>query len=342
MKGIKMRTSQVLLAQDGVITTENSLGLEIKNTGNYAIQVDFNDVTDVTALTGNGGRAHVFTVTFPALAGATAGDTVLLPGVDNIAFFAVSLNVSGADPEPTSATWTSVPAGNKVHVDISAAVSAADVAAAVELAFDALTTEFATDDSAADGTMTFTNATRAPLSDGDVKNADGTGAGSITIASSVAGIASIVDIAANTLSFPPLPHGLITGQKVALTSTGTPPAGTSATNYYVIDAGTSLIKLATSVANALAGTAVNITDQGTANATISITPAALAGGAVKLQATLYDPSDSNAVWVDISGAAANLTVDTSHIFSYSNAGYPAVRAQFTLTAGVANIQIRGS
>lgn len=52
---------------------------------------------------------------------------------------------------------------------------------------------------------------------------------------------------------------LYTGQAVALTTSGTLPSGLSATTYYVIRVSATAIKLATSVANANEGTAVDIT-----------------------------------------------------------------------------------
>ena len=52
---------------------------------------------------------------------------------------------------------------------------------------------------------------------------------------------------------------LYTGQSVVLSTSGTLPTGLSATTYYVIRVSATTIKLATSVANANYGTAVNIT-----------------------------------------------------------------------------------
>ncbi len=53
-------------------------------------------------------------------------------------------------------------------------------------------------------------------------------------------------------------HGLITGQKLQLTTTGALPTGLSAnTTYYVIEDTANTYKLATSLANAAAGTAIN-------------------------------------------------------------------------------------
>jgi len=60
------------------------------------------------------------------------------------------------------------------------------------------------------------------------------------------------------------PSNLLTGTRVRLTTTTTLPGGlATATDYYVIRVSDATIKLATSYANAIAGTAINITDAGT-------------------------------------------------------------------------------
>jgi hypothetical protein len=65
------------------------------------------------------------------------------------------------------------------------------------------------------------------------------------------------------------PSNILAGTKVRLTTTTTLPAGlATATDYYVIKASDSTFKLATSYANALAGTAINITDAGTGTHTV--------------------------------------------------------------------------
>lgn len=66
------------------------------------------------------------------------------------------------------------------------------------------------------------------------------------------------------------PSNILTGTRVRLTTTTTLPAGLAlATDYYVIKVTDSTFKLATSYANAVAGTAINITDAGTGTHTIS-------------------------------------------------------------------------
>jgi hypothetical protein len=63
------------------------------------------------------------------------------------------------------------------------------------------------------------------------------------------------------------------------------PAGLSATNYYLIAASANTVKFATSLANAEAGTAVDITDYGTTTQTMTLTPAAAGSGIFKTEVT---------------------------------------------------------
>jgi hypothetical protein len=76
-----------------------------------------------------------------------------------------------------------------------------------------------------------------------------------------------------TETFTAVAHGLLTGDgPIRLTSSGTLPAGlATATDYYVIRTGANTFKLATSFANALAGTNLAITDDGTGTHTLADT-----------------------------------------------------------------------
>lgn len=66
------------------------------------------------------------------------------------------------------------------------------------------------------------------------------------------------------------PSNVLTGTRTRLTTTTTLPAGLSlATDYYFIKIDDNTFKLATSYANAIAGTAINITSTGTGTHTIS-------------------------------------------------------------------------
>lgn len=67
-----------------------------------------------------------------------------------------------------------------------------------------------------------------------------------------------------------IPSNLLTGTRVRLTTTTTLPGGlATATDYYLIRVSDTTFKLATSYANAVAGTAINITDAGTGTHTVT-------------------------------------------------------------------------
>lgn len=123
-------------------------------------------------------------------------------------------------------------------------------------------------------------------------------------------------------------HGFTTGLKGQFTSTGTLPAGLElATDYFMIVVSANTIKVASSLANALAGTAVDITDAGTAAATNTFTPTALAGANVKLQ-----KSNDGTNWSD-EGSATNITADGLIWLEKIDPTALYMRLAFTLTAG---------
>jgi hypothetical protein len=65
-------------------------------------------------------------------------------------------------------------------------------------------------------------------------------------------------------------HGLITGQPIQFTSSGTVPAGlTASTDYYTIKMSVDTIKVATTYNNAVAGTAIDLTSTGSGTHTCS-------------------------------------------------------------------------
>lgn len=67
-----------------------------------------------------------------------------------------------------------------------------------------------------------------------------------------------------------LPSNILTGTRVRLTTTTTLPAPlATATDYYVVKMSDSTFELATTYANAIAGTQINITDAGTGTHTIN-------------------------------------------------------------------------
>jgi hypothetical protein len=118
-----------------------------------------------------------------------------------------------------------------------------------------------------------------------------------------------VDVDTNIITI--ASHGFVTGVKVAATSAGTLPGGLSATNYYVIYVTSGTIKLASTLANAEAGTAVDITSAA-GGGTHTLTPATSSGNVIKLQASNVPSPSSSATsteWTDV--ASATTTIATS-------------------------------
>lgn len=291
------------------------------------------------------GTADVKTMTFPALAGSADGDNIIFYDQAGGAW-GISLDKTGGSANlPNYAAWNALLAGNKANVDISGATTAASVAALVETAVDALTGFSAlitTDDSAANGTMTFTQTVPGLVTDAVPKNKTGAAAGTISVANTTPGVATTVSPSANTITV--TSHGYVSGVKVALTTAGVLPAGLSATNYYMIVIDANTLKFATSQANAAAGTAVDITDYGTG--THTLTPASALAGTVKLQKNLQPDTDTP-VWTDLTNgeclngsasqsfaAAANLNWALPYV------GFRGLRAVFAATTGTVSCTLR--
>lgn len=86
------------------------------------------------------------------------------------------------------------------------------------------------------------------------------------------------------------PSNILTGTRVRLTTTTTLPAGLAlATDYYVIKMSDTTFELASSYANAIAGTQINITDAGTGTHTVNwLLPRHTNGAGV--QAFFFNPA----------------------------------------------------
>jgi hypothetical protein len=125
--------------------------------------------------------------------------------------------------------------------------------------------------------------------------------------------ASVATDAATLVS--PAAHNQVTGDgPVQLTTTSALPAGLSAaTNYWLIVVDSAHVKFATSRANALAGTAVDITDAGTGTHTMTTFAAKNGASSVQVPAglpRLLDGCNGPAISVvqDTAGGEATLTV----------------------------------
>lgn len=116
-----------------------------------------------------------------------------------------------------------------------------------------------------------------------------------------------------------IPSNILTGTRVRLTTTTTLPAGLAlATDYYVIKVTDSTFKLATSYANAIAGTQINITDAGTGTHTMSRLLPRYTNGA-GLNAIFFNPASTA-----MGAATPNLSL------GYTNSSQTASRATPTV------------
>ena len=116
-----------------------------------------------------------------------------------------------------------------------------------------------------------------------------------------------------------IPSNILTGTRVRLTTTTTLPAGlATATDYYVIAISNTTFKLATSYANAVLGTAINITDAGTGTHTVTWLLPRYTNGA-GLNAMFFNPSATA-----LGAATPNLSI------GYTNSSQVASRATPTV------------
>lgn len=145
-----------------------------------------------------------------------------------------------------------------------------------------------------------------------------------------------VNVAADTITI--TANAYATGLAVTLTSTGTLPAGLStSTTYYVISVDANTFKLATSRANALAGTAINITDQGTVAATNTVVVTALAGTIVLQGSTgAVNQPQSTWNWTDLN-SAQSFSANTSFLFGLTLPQVKHLAINVVITTGQASI-----
>lgn len=145
-----------------------------------------------------------------------------------------------------------------------------------------------------------------------------------------------------------------TGQAVVLTTTGTLPAGLStSTTYYVIASGGSTIKLATTLNNALAGTAIDITSAGTGTHTMTGTELGRIKKIVQNSSSTttnyryFAIDEAGKVWVQFqniwshlpgnaSGVGQGLEIWKNYLFAIGSAGVISVYGSLSNVGGSAS------
>jgi len=145
-------------------------------------------------------------------------------------------------------------------------------------------------------------------------------------------LAAAVNVANNTFTI--TSHGLATGTVFQLSTSGGLPAPLVVlTNYYAIIVDANTIKVASSLVNAIAGTAIDITTQGTGTHTLTAT--ALANASIKLQET-DDMSDANA-WFDVVGSQQSISSSGNYAWEFETTCWPAIRGVVALDSGVLQV-----
>jgi hypothetical protein len=132
-------------------------------------------------------------------------------------------------------------------------------------------------------------------------------------------------------------HPYVTGCKVALTTDGVLPTGLSATNYYVINVSSGTIKLASSLANAVAGTAVDIT-AAAGGGTHTLTAATSTSNVCKLQ-----ESNDNSNWTDVGSYTVTIaTTAGAVVWPMGEVSSRYLRVLYTPSAGIISLAIHAS
>ncbi len=331
-------TLDVALATTNAVTTSNSAIYNVERSKTIAIQAIV-DVNTPAAKTFAGGTSEVQTITVPnGVLNAADGDFGILtdPSGTTWGFYLDTTGLAGT--VPTGATYIAIPAGRKTAVDISLAASNTAVGDAIRSALNVLTGFTAAITLSGTTTVIATMIDHDPCTNPSILAADGiASATNFSGVQTTGGVASDVDITANTIS--EVGHGYTTGLKGQLTTTGTLPAGvTTGVDYFIIAIDDDTYSLASSLVLAQAGTAIDLTDQGTSAATHTFTPTALAGATVSF---LYSIDGVN---FDLIEAATAITVDAHIILEKVDPGYKYLKVSYTLTAGrlsaVTNILIK--
>jgi hypothetical protein len=157
---------------------------------------------------------------------------------------------------------------------------------------------------------------------GDTTPLANSGEGDSVAATFAGGIDTKISLTNDTMTI--TTHGFVTGTKAALTTDGSLPTGLAATDYFIIRVDANTIQLASSLANALAGTEVDMTTEG--SGTHTLTPTALSSSA-QVQGSLDGTNYFNI------GSAITVSADGNTVALISGNAYQYMRCVITQTAG---------
>jgi hypothetical protein len=128
-------------------------------------------------------------------------------------------------------------------------------------------------------------------------------------------------------------HGYTTGVKGQFTSTGTLPGGLNlATDYWIIKVNNDTLSVATSLANAEAGTVELINSSGTG--THTFTPSTFGGAVLKLQSSI----DGNN-FVDLPSCQVTINTSGTSLFNVVEPAYRFLRFAYVPGAGSMSLTV---
>jgi len=324
MSSLNARLIEKDIMADLTTAAGDSEVIDLNGATKFSCQAIY-DVSAPGAKTFDSGGAEIDTATFDTQANTDPGDYLVIYDTEGLAW-AIAADITGTDPEPTGAVWVSIPSERTAQVDLSGASTAAQVSTAFQDAFNALTdVPFVANDSSAD--CAFTQDLYGEVDPPEVHNEDDSGDGSIVVVVTDAGVNSEVNVDDSEITIPS--HGFATGLKLRLTTTGTLPAPfMTATDYFVIVIDDDTIQLAASLDDAIAGTFIEILDQGSDEAVNTATPVALAGASFT-----FKRSNDGVTWESIQ-AATTVTTDGTLFLIQPNVSYRYFKVVKALTAGV--------
>ena len=307
-----------------------------------------------TALTG---KLAVKTLTFPSVAASTEGDFIILKDTNRVSW-GVALDKDGGGVANAGPLFTAISADSKMAVaTISGLTTAIQVAGACVTALNLIpgfTGVFTLVD-VGNGTVTMTSVARNTILVPVPLDADESGVGSITQANTVTGVASAIDVSANTVALPATTF--VTGSEVVVSiSSGSLPTPIAAvTTYYVIKVNSGSVKLATTYAQAVAGIPIDITNQGDADKTITIKGTGQKSISVDIRGCRYvsiqaninyavaaadavgsvsiEASNDDVRWVIITNSSQNFTKSADCLIWEYDLNYNYVRTSTIVTTG---------
>jgi hypothetical protein len=160
----------------------------------------------------------------------------------------------------------------------------------------------------------------------DLKHAEGWSL-HLIISDTTPAAKNFVSVSGNNITI--TAHGFTTGLVGQCTTTGGLPTGLStSTNYFVIAIDANTIQLASSLANALAGTPVTLSSAGTGTNTFTAT--ALGSATAKIQ---YSNDNSNWTTMPSPNGSTNITGTANLMFSDNRPFYRYIRHVFAIGSG---------